>query len=265
MARKLSNTLAKVTEELELNGSRLITSEQLKEICKNKEINYPIENLVYKLKKEGWFMTTGVTGVWEYIPAAVAGSYSSNDPLMPLKAFKLRYPKIEFYLCLQTAAWAQGYSDRIPSTLQICAEKTVRKNLPKNIKFYKYTPHNNTIVVKGSINCLAPESIIIQISSKPSIINSWTSSIDWIEELAYEIEYDKILSELSTQNKSTWARCGYFLSGLRPDISKKIYEKKKPVSKVRFGPRQPSIRNNEKWKIADTILPYNPEDLNEAK
>ena len=53
MARKLSNTLAKVTEELELNGSSLITSEQLKEICKNKEINYPIENLVYKLKKEG--------------------------------------------------------------------------------------------------------------------------------------------------------------------------------------------------------------------
>lgn len=265
MARKLSHTLAKVTEKLELNGSKLVTSKQLLEICRQNGINYPVEQISFRLVKEGWFLPTGISGVWEYIPAAVAGTYSSNDPLLSLKAFQLKYPNIKFALTLQTAAWAQGYSDRIPSKLHICSANPINKRLPHNIKVYKYKWSNETKTVKKNIQSLTPESIIVHIVSKPTAISNWESALVWIEELAYEIEYEKLYIELKNHNKSTKVRCGYLLSGLRPDIANLLYKEINPKSKIRFGPKQKSIRNNEKWMISDTVLPFNPEELNEAK
>ena len=34
-----------------------------------------------------------------------------------------------------------------------------------------------------------------------------------------------------------------------------------PKSKTRFGPRSNALRNDERWKVSDTLLPFDPREL----
>lgn len=265
MARRLSHTLAKITEEFELNATSLVTNTQISELCKKHKIKSSPENIIYLLKNNGWLMSTGQSGVWEFIPAAVAGNYGKQDPLMPIRALSLKNTSEDFMLCLQTAAWAQGLTTRIPSVLQACTKERFTKKYPESVCLFTYNPVSNSVLVKNGVRSLSAESNIALISKKPSVISNWNSAIEWIDEFAYELELSKMIKELEPLNRSTRIRCGYLLQGMRPDISEKIFKICKPTSKIHFGPRRKSLRNDEKWLISDSILPFDPKELYESR
>ena len=54
---------------------------------------------------------------------------------------------------------------------------------------------------------------------------------------------------------------GYLLSGMRPDLTVEIGRDFEPKSKTRFGPRSNALRNDERWKVSDTLLPFDPREL----
>ena len=58
-----------------------------------------------------------------------------------------------------------------------------------------------------------------------------------------------------------WSRAGYLLSGMRPDLIVEIGRDFEPKSKARFGPRANALRNDERWKVSDTLLPFDPREL----
>jgi hypothetical protein len=51
---------------------------------------------------------------------------------------------------------------------------------------------------------------------------------------------------------------GYLLQGLRPDIAARIVG---PRTKTRFGGRRKIVRHDSRWQVADTLLPFDPRDL----
>ncbi len=55
-------------------------------------------------------------------------------------------------------------------------------------------------------------------------------------------------------------KTGYLLQGMYLEAATEIMNHIGSRSKIRFGPRKPAIRNDERWMISDTILPFSPKE-----
>ena len=89
--------------------------------------------------------------------------------------------------------------------------------------------------------------------------------MEWLPDVVYESDKDKLLLELANRTDSVKQRTGYLLQGMYPEAAEAIMEITKPKSKVRFGSRGSSLRNDEKWKISDTTLPFSVKELEKVK
>lgn len=265
MTRTISKSMAGILEDLELDNKTYVTLDELAELAKKHDVSTKPSMIASRLKKSGWLLQTEQRGVWEFASASMAGPYSKNDPLMEIKAFKLLNPGLRCYVCLQTAAWALGLADRVPSHKELAFLEIPRKQMPERIIAYKYNPTIKTREVRG-VTCLAPESIIVHIATKPDLIQSWESVMEWLPDVVYEVELTNLITEISDRNDSVKRRTGYLLQGMYPDAADAIYESiPKPASKIRFGARKKSIRNDEKWKIADTAIPFSTKEMEKVK
>ena len=264
MARIISESMSGILEELELESETFVTTRRLRELAGKYSVGTSPALIAHRLKKAGWLITTPQKGVWEFAPASYAGAYSKNDPLTGIKAFQIANPEIPFYLCMQTAAWAHGIADRLPLHTEVAFPTMPSKRLPEQIHAYHFTPNLET-VIKKEVPCLACESVLVQMTAKPSGINSWESAMEWLPDLVYEFDIDKLLQELNGRANSVRQRTGYLLQGMYPEAADAIRQTTEVHAKVRFGPRQYARRNDETWKISDTILPISPKDMERVK
>ena len=263
--RTISKSMAEILEELELNQTQYITLEELAFLAKKHHVLTKPSIIASRLKSTGWFLPTGQRGVWEFASAAMAGPYSKNDPLKDVKAFLLHNTSLDCYVCLHTAAWALGLADRVPLHKELAFSQPPRKRVPAGIKVYQYHPVIELKRVRD-VPCLAPESILVHIATKPDIVDSWESVMEWLPDVVYESKVEMILAEIDGRTDSVKRRTGYFLQGMYPDASNAILDViQKPVSKIRFGPRKRALRNDEKWKISDTVLPFSPNEMEKVK
>ncbi len=265
MARTISGKMACILEEFELEGITYVTLPLLDELVKKNNIKTQTPMVAKRLRDKGWLLPTKQRGVWEYVSAAVAGTISNYDTLSPLKTFCIANPDIKCFLTLQSAAWALGLADRAPSTVEAIVDAKPSVKICEGLKLYAYNTNLPTKTVKG-VNCLSPEGIIVHMTSDPKAVKSWESAMEWIPDVVYEINTDNLLKELEGKTNAVKARTGYFLQGMYPNASDEIYKYLKPLSKNRFGKRdQKPLRNDEKWKIVDTVLPVNPNDMEKVK
>ena len=265
MTRTISKSMAGILEDLELDNKSYVTLEELAELAKRHGVSTEPAMIASRLKQSGWLLSTAQRGVWEFASASMAGPYSKNDPLKDIKAFQLSNPKLKSYVCLQTAAWAMGLADRVPSHKELAFPQIPRKSIPDVITAYKYNPSINVREVRG-VHCLAPESILVHIATKPDLIQSWESVMEWLPDVVYECDIENLLVEIAERTDSVKRRTGYLMQGMYPDAADAIYNSiPKPSSKIRFGARKQSIRNDEKWKIADTELPFSPKEMEKVK
>ena len=259
MARAISYGLAGVLEELELERPQLLTTQGLAEICARLNIKTPPRVVAERLRERGWLLPTGQRGVWEFAPAELAGPYSSADPLMPLRAFGAANPGVRFALSAQTAAWALGLADRVPSVLDASFESAPKVRVPDGVHVGVYRPNLPPSEAKG-LPTLGPESMVVSLAQRPSAVRSWQGVEEWLPDVAYEITADSLLAEVEGRPPSVAARTGYLLQGVRPDVADAIMSELPPHSRVRFG-RGPSRRCDERWLIADAILPFDPRKM----
>ena len=257
--------MAGILEDLELDNKAYVTLEELAELSKKHNVSTEPAVIASRLKQSGWLLKTAQRGVWEFASASMAGPYSKNDPLKDIKVFQLSNSKQRSYVCLQTAAWAMGLADRVPSHKELAFPQIPRKRIPDVITAYKYSPSINVREVRG-VNCLAPESILVHIATKPDLIQSWESVMEWLPDVVYECSIENVLEEIAERTDSVKRRTGYLIQGMYPDAADAIYNSiPKPSSKIRFGARKQSLRNDEKWKIADTALPFSTKELEKVK
>lgn len=264
MARTISKKMADILQELELENVTYVTIQQIKELTEKYAIGSAPALVAHRLKEAGWLLATPQKGVWEFAPAAYAGSFSRNDPLTSVKSFLLANPETECFLCLQTAAWALGLADRNPEKAEVAFSVMPKKHISEKLHGYLYKPSIKPIEAKG-VPCLSPESILVHMTSKPSIVRSWDGIMEWLADLVYDIDLNQLLFELAGRPNSVKQRTGYLLQNLFPDAANAIMETTPIHSKIRFGPREKALRNDERWMISDTILPISPKEMEKVK
>ena len=264
MTRTISTSLAGVLQSLELERPTLVSTEDLKRILEAENVRTPPRTVAARLKEKGWLLPTGQRGVWEFAPAELAGAYSSCEPVIGLRAYLVKHPDVSCGLTFQAAAWAYGYSDRAPIRPEVAVQNGNFSGIfPSSLSLSSFTPVLGYERIKD-VPVLARESIVVHMCEKPSSVRSWESAKEWFVELAAFLEQEKIMTELSNRPQSVKSRTGYLLKKIRPDLAGFIYAEYKPKSKIWFGPRRKLLRHDNKWLIADTILPFDPERLENA-
>ena len=264
MARTISNSMSNILQELELENETYVSIQKLKALAEKYSVRSAPSLIAYRLKKEGWLIATPQRGIWEFAPASYAGAYSKNDPLVCIKAFLLANPEVKCALCMQTAAWALGIADRLSVRTEIAFPDVQTKHIPKEIKAYRYLPNLDPVIRKGA-PCLQPESVFVHLAAKPSAVRSWESTLEWLPDLVFEMEIKKLLRELEGRPNSVRQRTGYLLQSMFPDAAAAIQQATDLSSKVRFGPREKALRNDETWMISDTLLPISPKEMEKVK
>jgi len=264
MTRTIPRSLAGVLEQLELEQPKLVSSGDLAKILSELGIKTPTRVVASRLRDRGWLLATDRPGVWEFAPAASAGAYSSHDPLIPLRAVLMRHPQTPCALTFQAGAWAHGVADRLPNRPEIAIGSSKYSNRFTDSLFVSvYKPILDRIEIKGA-PVLALESIVVHMASKPIEVRSWHSALEWLPDLAAELDSNNLQTELQGRSKAAVARTGYLLQGLRPDLATWIYRNIGLLTKTWFGPREPLRRHDNFWLIADTILPFDPRELEEV-
>jgi len=257
--------MAGLLEELELEQPTLVTIEYLGHLVDQSGLRTPTKVVAARLRDRGWLLPTGRRGVWEFAPAAVAGAYSRNDPVTPLRAFLIQRPDARCALTFQAAAWAHDFADRAPVRLEVAAATgALVAQLPSALAGSVFDPRLEYHSLRG-VPVLAPESIVVHMAARPAAVRSWASALEWLPKLAGSLKRGRLLKELDDRSATIRSRAGYLLQGLRPDLAEAIrapapQNDTKP-SKTWFGPRGKLLRHDAGWQIADTILPFDPRSL----
>jgi len=264
MTRTIPSSMGGILEDLELEQPTLVTTEQLAQLVERHGLRTPTRIVAARLRERGWLLPTGQRGVWEFAPAATAGAYSRNDPLTPLRAFLARRPTARCALTFQAAAWAHGFADRVPTSIEIAAGTSeLARQLPSHVSVSVFDPCLPYQELRG-IQVLAVESVLVHMTAKPGAVRSWASALEWLPELANELSWQPLSLELTDRPAATRARTGYLLQGMRPDLATAIRELGPLHGKTWFGPRGHLLRHDNTWQIADTSLPFDPRTLRAA-
>jgi hypothetical protein len=257
--------MAGVLQSLELERPSLVTMAELSRILSEEKIDTPARIVASRLRNAGWLLRTDQRGVWEFAPAELAGAYPSGDSLTGFRAYLAKHVDVPCGLTFQAAAWAHGYSNRIPARPEVAAAKRESiKGFPDSLSLSTFTPTLAYERIDG-IPVLAIESIFVHMCEKPKAVRSWESAKEWIPELSAELKWEDLEQDLSLRPLSVKARLGYLLKGVRRDLSEQIYTTYEPKNKTWFGQRGRLIRHDNHWLIADTVLPFNPGALADAR
>lgn len=263
MTRTIPPTMGGILEELELEQPALVTSAYLSGLVEQQGLRTPAKVVAARLRERGWLLPTGRRGVWEFAPAAVAGAYSRNDPVTPLRAFLSQRPRARCALTFQAAAWAHGAADRVPAHLEVAAATSeLARQLPTSLAASVFDAHLEYRILR-TVPVLAVESVIVHLAARPAAVRSWTSALEWLPDLTHMLALDPLRQELDDRPASVRARTGYLLQGLRPDLANMLHGA--PLAgKTWFGPRGKLRRHDTTWQIADTLLPFDPRTLRSA-
>ena len=261
MIRTVAPTEAAVLERLELERPELVTTSDLTALLDEFGIGTLPRVFAARLRAKGWLLPTDQCGVWEFAPAALAGPYSSNNSLLPLRSFLTRHPDTQCGLTFQAAAWAHGLAERVPVRPEIAvADAVMVRRLPGSLDASAFAPVLPYAEVSG-VPVLAVESVIVHMCVKPNAVRSWASAAEWLPDLAAEASVGGIKRELAERPRTVAIRTGYLLQSMRPDIADRIAEVSPMTGKTRFGSRSHQLRYDSRWQVIDTLLPFEPRSL----
>lgn len=259
--RVISPSMAGILEQLEMEQPVLVTAAELARLANAQGVRTPAKVIAARLRARGWLLPTTRRGVYEFAPAAAAGPFSRHDPVTSLRAFLADEPDARAALTFQTAAWAHGLADRVPSRIEVAvADPKVVRRLPSAVDASVFDPRLPYRRAKA-VPVLAVESLLVHMAAQPTRVRSWSSALEWLPGVAAEAEWPALATELEGRTSSVRARTGYLLSGARPDLADAVRQSSTLHGKTWFGPRRTLVRHDARWQIADTILPFDPRGM----
>ncbi|MEC4177070.1 type IV toxin-antitoxin system AbiEi family antitoxin [Adlercreutzia sp. R21] len=264
MSRTIPESLSPILEDLELDRPQLVSLAALRAMCEHHRIGTDPRVVASRLKQKGWLVATPQRGVWEFAPAELAGSYSSADPLLALKAFSIAHPECKNALRGQSAAWALGLADRAPSTISVAFEERPKVKMPPDLAPVTFAPQTPVRSAKG-VSALGPASIVVQMAERPSSVRSWQSAVEWLPDVAFEIDGGELLKELEGRPNSVAQRTGYLLQGMRPDLAAAVADTHAAQVVAKMGTSEVPIRYDQRWMVSDALLPFGPRELEAVK
>jgi hypothetical protein len=167
-------------------------------------------------------------------------------------------------LSLNTAAWALGYADRVPTRLDVAVPHLTRvpKALTTSTNVTVYDARLDPVKAKGAPTHHG-ESVVVHLASTPAVVRSWPAVLEWLPDLAADLSAERLDIELEARPAAVRVRAGYLLSGMRPDLAEPLHAD--IGGPVRFGPRSAKVRRHDPtWRVLDSLLQVDPTNLEEV-
>lgn len=259
LARTISPKLSALVQELELERPRLVTLQALDEMVQTRAIATPTRIVAHRLRELGWLLDTAIQGVWEFAPAERAGAISSGDAFLTLRAALAR-ENLPVAVALGSALWLYDLADRFPRPHELAAPHgaPVWQALRQQYRVVRYDPALEVRMV-DELPVHHPVSVLVHLAERPTDVMSWAAVLDALPGLLTACPPEDIERELAGRRHATRVRFAYLLHPLAPDLVERLGIE--PGGKVWFGPRAKLRRHDAQWNVADTVLPFSPQEL----
>jgi hypothetical protein len=258
--RTLGPALAQVVEELELDQPVVVTINDLAEILRRRRIRTRPVEVARRLRDRGWLLETAQRGVFEFAPGAHAGPYSHGDPFIDLRAYLANESKrtatTRAALCLHSAVWLRGFSDRAPNKHELAVSSAVRvpKAFSSAFRVVRFDAGLEPEMLEG-IPVQRPASLLVHLASRPSDVRSWTVFVEALPDLVAMTAVEELATEIRSRSGSTRARLGYLLEGQDTDhLHLDDLDVVRSAGTIWFGPRDRKVHYDARWNIADTVV-----------
>lgn len=259
MKRSIPVTLAPLVEQLELDRPELVTLDQLDRMLQQLGLATSATKVAYRLRQRGWFLTTGVPGVYEFAPADRAGPISRGDALLPLRAVVAAAPELPLAAALGTALWLLNITDRGPDTPEVALPKGPKvPRALQDTRVVRYAWRLPALTIQG-IPVHRPATVLTHLVHHPQDVRSWAVMLEALPALVAAAPTEEIRAELRGRAHATKVRLAYLTTGIAPDLARRLDIQ--PAGKVWFGPRETLRRHDATWNVADTILAFAPCEL----
>ena len=264
MTRTLSPSLAPIVAELELEARLIVTMEGLTDLARAAGVRSDVKHVAERLRESGWLLPTTTIGVWEFAPGAHAGPIGHGHPFIDFLAALAARDIPGASVCLGSALWAHGLVDRPPERIEVAVAPrvSVPAGLGRAARAVTFAGRLEP-VRRYDVPVHQPITILVHLATRPTDVRSWGSV-----EVALPALVDGVRSqggrlalevELAGRPESVRRRLGYLVQALDSELAEHLV----PVAagKVWFGPRGPLKRHNQRFQIADTVLPFDPARL----
>jgi predicted transcriptional regulator of viral defense system len=262
-SRSLSKGMARIVTELELQQPTLVTIEELTELAHEVQLRTPAKVLAARLRATGWLLPTAQRGVYEFAPGSHAGPYGHGDPFIDLRA-SLRTGHQPITVALQSALWLHGLAERVPDRHEVAvpAGATVSHAIRGRMRVVRFSPRLPPAEVE-QLPVHQPPTILVHLASKPSDVRGWHTFAEVLPELVSRSSIEDLDRELQKRPSTVRPRLAYLLSGVAPEAADRL-QPNRPPTVTWFGASRTTRRFDNRFNIADDLLPFDPRTLSEA-
>lgn len=256
--RTLSRALARVVTELELEQPTLVSLDDLAELARRHGLGTHVRELARRLRVQGWLLPTGRPGVFEFAPGAHAGPYGHGDPFIQLRAELRAVPDLPVRLALVSALWAHGLADRAPDRHEVSLPPRAPAPAPlrRAFRLVRFDPRCVATDLNGVPSSTAA-TLLVHLAARPTDVHGWSQFGEVLPDLVERSTVEELREELTGRPATVQARLGYLLQGIATEVSEEL-GLRPGRGTVWFGPRDKLLRFDNRWNVADTVLPFDP-------
>ena len=268
MTRTIPRSLGSILGELELDAPQVVTLAELAALLTRTNVRTEPRIVADRLRKLGWLLPTQTAGVWEFAPAAHAGPIGHGDPYLELRAALANRPSLDATVCLMSALFAHGLTDRAPDRLEV-AVKT-RASIPEGLRrATRVVVFDSNLAPERSrgVPVQRPGTVLVHVAARPSDVGGWRAVADALPELVEMAAPGDVDAELAGRPRSVRVRLAYLAQGVAPHLADRLVppsERGRSAPKIWFGPRGTLKRHDARFSVADTVLPFDPANLGSA-
>lgn len=259
-ARTLSRGLAQLVAGLELRQPTLVSLDDLARLADEAGLRTPAKVLARRLRETGWLLPTGQRGVYEFAPGSHAGPYGHGDPFVELRAAMLLGQQ-EATVALVSALWLHGLADRAPDQHEVAVRSNavVPESIKRHLRVVRFSARLQPAVVEG-LPVHQPATILTHLATKPGDVRSWSTFAEVLPELADRAPVDELEKELDRRPGAVRPRLAYLLSGVAPKVAERL-QPARPANVTWLGSSRVSRRFDNRFNVADALLPFDPREV----
>jgi hypothetical protein len=254
--RRIPGILAALLATLSRNRPQVVTRRDLEALIDEHGWDLDAERTARQLQRLGWLVPLHLKGVWAFLPA---GQDEVTDPYIDLRGWRAREPEVVFALAGEAAAWHFGYLDRRfggPVAVWVPTHERLPYGLRAHLSVVTLgwqtedAPHlgpTSALLLRrhldltdwaGGLPAFGPEALVVQLAARPASFGPWADLVAHLDQLAGDIDVDRLAGLLASQSTSAWQRASYLLDqGGRRDAAMTLLERR-PVGampKIQFG------------------------------
>lgn len=255
--RVIPRWAAALIEQLSRENPAALSRNDLARILKDVGSNVDVETAVKGLLRLGWLRSVSLRGSFAFIPPGVD---ELADPYIALRAWRVREPRAKFCLAGDNAAWHLGYLPREPQRVMLWTPaKTqlpkglrgkvgnVQTKFPSKLDVAALGPTHEVLRKRrldllqwaSGLPAFGPEALLVQLASRPASFSAWLDFSGKLQELAGDINIEKLEALLAASTGSARQRAAYLLHvGGAPMHAMRVLPKKLAI--VALGTEGPA-------------------------